>query len=81
MHQVIEMSDKEKFELYMTLPKENLANMLIESNRMLSILVKPSLVMDVNNNPTCQLKNHNYIQKDEYWKSCTHCGMLAPLRS
>ena len=23
--------------------------------------------------------NHNYIQKDTYWKSCTHCGMIAPL--
>lgn len=23
--------------------------------------------------------HHNYIQKDTYWKSCTHCGMLAPL--
>lgn len=22
---------------------------------------------------------HNFIQKDTYWKSCTHCGMLAPL--
>lgn len=78
MHQVIEMSDKEKFELYMTLPKENLANMLIESNKMLSNLVKPSLVIDTNNLPTC---HHNYIQKDEYWKSCTHCGMLAPIKS
>ena len=23
--------------------------------------------------------HHNYIQKDTYWKSCTHCGMIAPL--
>lgn len=23
--------------------------------------------------------HHNYIQKDTYWKSCTNCGMLAPL--
>jgi len=23
--------------------------------------------------------HHNFIQKDTYWKSCTHCGMLAPL--
>src|SRR3990167_9556952 len=22
---------------------------------------------------------HNYIQKDTWWKSCTHCGMIAPL--
>lgn len=22
--------------------------------------------------------NHNYIQKDAYWKSCTHCGACAP---
>ena len=22
---------------------------------------------------------HNFIQKDTYWKSCTHCGMIAPL--
>lgn len=25
------------------------------------------------------LCHHNFIQKDTYWKSCTHCGMLAPL--
>ena len=23
--------------------------------------------------------HHNYIQKDTWWKSCTHCGMIAPL--
>jgi hypothetical protein len=23
--------------------------------------------------------HHNFIQKDTYWKSCTHCGMTAPL--
>lgn len=23
--------------------------------------------------------HHNFVQKDTYWKSCTHCGMLAPL--
>jgi hypothetical protein len=22
--------------------------------------------------------HHNFFQKDTYWKSCTHCGMLAP---
>lgn len=22
---------------------------------------------------------HNFIQKDTYWQSCTHCGMIAPL--
>lgn len=25
--------------------------------------------------------HHNYIQKDTWWKSCTHCGMIAPLRT
>lgn len=29
-----------------------------------------------NNSFSC---HHNYIQKDSYWKSCTYCGMLAPL--
>lgn len=23
--------------------------------------------------------HHNFIQKDTYWKSCTHCGTIAPL--
>lgn len=23
--------------------------------------------------------HHNFIQKDTYWKQCTHCGMLVPL--
>jgi hypothetical protein len=75
MHQVIEMTDKEKFELYMTLPKENLANLLIEANKMLSNLVKPSLVMDTNNIPTC---HHNYTPKDEWRQTCENCGMLKP---
>ena len=22
--------------------------------------------------------HHNFIQINTYWKSCTHCGMLAP---
>lgn len=22
---------------------------------------------------------HNFVQKGTYWKSCTHCGTLAPL--
>lgn len=25
------------------------------------------------------LCHHTYIEKDAYWKSCTHCGMLSPL--
>lgn len=78
MYKEVEMSHKEKMDMYMSLPKEKLAEMLIEANRMLSILVKPSLVIDANNSPTC---HHNYIQKDEYWRSCTHCGMLEPLKS
>lgn len=44
MHQVVEMSDKEKFDVYMTLPKENLANMLIECNKQIQRLVKPTIV-------------------------------------
>jgi hypothetical protein len=31
---------------------------------------------DVSDSLPCR---HNFIQKDTYWKSCTHCGMLAPL--
>lgn len=23
--------------------------------------------------------HHNFIQRDTYWKTCTHCGMIAPL--
>ncbi len=22
---------------------------------------------------------HNFVQKDSYWRACTHCGMLIPL--
>jgi len=24
--------------------------------------------------------NHNFIAKDSYWKSCTHCGTIEPIR-
>ena len=33
-------------------------------------------IADVSGSLPC---HHNYIQKDTYWKSCTHCGMIAPL--
>jgi uncharacterized protein YcgI (DUF1989 family) len=39
--------------------------------------VKQALrIHDVSGQLPC---HHNYIQKDTYWKSCTHCGMIAPL--
>lgn len=39
-------------------------------------LMKALRIHDVSGSLPC---HHNYIQKDTYWKSCTHCGMLAPL--
>lgn len=35
--------------------------------------------IDENSAMAPNICHHNYIQKDTYWKSCTHCGMLAPL--
>lgn len=32
---------------------------------------------DVGDSQTCK---HRYVQKDNNWKSCSHCGMIAPLR-
>ena len=39
-------------------------------------LEKNCRLSDVSSSLPC---HHNYIQKDTYWKSCTHCGMIAPL--
>ena len=30
-------------------------------------------------NDVINQRHHNYIQKDAYWKSCPHCGVIAPL--
>lgn len=38
--------------------------------------VKNLRIADVSGSLPC---HHNYIQKDTYWISCTHCGMIAPL--
>lgn len=38
--------------------------------------VSPTIQNDASGPLPC---HHNYIQKDTWWKSCTHCGMIAPL--
>lgn len=76
--QVIEMTHSQKVEMYSMVEKDKLIEMLIEANNVIKRLteVKNVSISDVN---SCVLSNHNFIQKDTYWKSCTHCGMLAPL--
>lgn len=76
--QVIEMTHFEKVEMYQMIEKDRLIEMLIEANNVINRLtkVKNLRIADVSGSFPC---HHNYIQKDTYWKSCTHCGMIAPL--
>ena len=78
MMQVIEMTHSEKVEMYQMVEKDKLIEMLIEANNVINRLteVKNLRIADVRGLLPC---HHNYIQKDTYWKSCTHCGMIAPL--
>ena len=78
MMQVIEMTHSEKVEMYQTVEKDKLIEMLIEANNVINRLteVKNLRIADVIGSLPC---HHNFIQKDTYWKSCTHCGMIAPL--
>lgn len=78
MMQVIEMTHSEKVEMYQMIEKDRLIEMLIEANNVINRLteVKNLRIADVSGSLPC---HHNYIQKDTYWKSCTHCGMIAPL--
>jgi hypothetical protein len=79
MMQVIQQTDEEKMAMYMKLPKKEIIAMLIQCNKILDSrmvvnenFVQPAVIGSL----PC---HHNFIQKDTYWKSCTHCGMLAPL--
>ena len=78
MWQVIEMTHSQKVEMYQAVEKDELIEMLIQANNVIEILTEVKNVQASNSN--CILSQHNFIQKDTYWKSCTHCGMLAPLR-
>jgi hypothetical protein len=49
---------------------------LIETNLLVEELNQALRLFAVSGLLSCL---HNFIQKDTYWKSCTHCGMLAPL--
>lgn len=78
MVQVIEMTHSEKIEMYQKVEKDKLIEMLIEANNAINRLTeaKNLHIADVSDSLPC---HHNYIQKDTYLKTCTHCGMIAPL--
>jgi hypothetical protein len=76
MWQVIEMTHSQKVEMYQTVKKDELIEMLIEANNVIKRLTEVKNASNVDYLLSCR---HNYIQKDTYWKSCTHCGMIAPL--
>lgn len=78
--QIIQQTDEEKMAMYMKLPKKKIIEMLIQCNKILDSrygvnenFAQPAVISSL----PC---HHNFIQKDPYWKSCTHCGTIAPLR-
>lgn len=50
-----------------------------ESQNLRDIVEVMNSMQDPNFVPTSC--HHYYVQKDQYWKSCKHCGMIAPLKS
>ena len=78
MIQVKEMSHEEKVTTFQLIDKAELIEMLIAANNVINQLteVKNFRIADDNGLFPC---HHNYIQKDAYWKSCPHCGVIAPL--
>jgi hypothetical protein len=75
MYQVIEQTDEEKKAMYMELPKEKLVEMLVQCNKIIGArnkLVVPS-------HPDTH--THYFIQYDDHWRKCAHCGVLEPIYS
>lgn len=70
--QEVPMTREEKIAMYMSIDKRLLAEMLVEANDVIDIVA-------VNRDIGVSRCMHNYIQKDATWKSCTHCGAVAPL--
>lgn len=75
MIQVIEQTYEEKLMLYMKLTKKDLVKMLIQANE----IIDSTGTIAYSTNSSARY-HHNYIQKDTYWKQCTHCNNLAPLQ-
>ena len=73
MVQVVQQTRQEKQEMYQLLSKEQLIDMLIESNEHLEMLVIEPYIY----NPCC----HKYVRADMYWEKCTNCGDIKPLTS
>ena len=76
--QTIQQTDEEKMAMYMKLSKKEIILMLIQCNKTLDRILDRSENQPV---PVIDYRfpcNHNYIQKDAYWKSCTHCGACTP---
>lgn len=79
MVQIIQQTDEEQMAMYMELPKEKLAEMLIECNKTINRRAN-GFDTSVTVVPTYPDQHvHNFIQYDEHWKRCTHCGMLQPI--
>ena len=71
MIQIVEQTHEQKMSMYMKLSKKKLAEMLIQCNTLLE-----SKPLEIVYPKGC---HHNMIQKDAYWRSCTHCGQVEPL--
>lgn len=63
MYQVIEMSDKEKFEMYNALEKDVIIGMLIECNKHLQKLT-----------PKIEIDKCFYMAKTDTSCRCIYCG-------
>jgi len=63
MHQIIETTDQEKYEMYNSLEKDVIIGMLIEINKHLS-RIKPTVRCDY------------YVSGTDTSMRCIHCGKL-----
>lgn len=67
MNQEINQTDQEKYEMYMTLEKSELAKMLVQSNKMLDALINKGVTYD---NMVCEY----YIEGEGTAMNCRTCN-------
>jgi hypothetical protein len=81
MNQEIKMTHKEKVSMYKKIKKAKLIEMLIGSHDLLRLYSEKENTFSITPSPPFVMHqcHHNFIQKDSYWKSCTHCGTIQPL--
>ena len=74
MVQVIEMTEREKYDMYMKLEKSEIVKMLIESNRQLDRVVNTLPIYHVSQQSELVCPTGYYPNHASTGLECVHCG-------